>query len=116
LGNIRYTASASIGAVTFDGSERKIDDVLRRADLAMYEVKTGHRDGIGLGGPAEAIAGASPEVGTELQEAIGKRELRLFLQPQLDRVGRVVGAEGLLRWPRKQGGLLLPDQFVPLAS
>jgi diguanylate cyclase (GGDEF)-like protein/PAS domain S-box-containing protein len=116
IGGLRYTTSASIGAVTFDGSERKIDDVLKRADLAMYEVKTGRRDGVAVCGTAAASGGGPVELAAELKRAIAERELQLYVQPQVDRKGNIVGGEGLLRWPSPERGLLLPDQFVPLAQ
>lgn len=116
IGHMRYSTSASIGAVTFDGDHENIDDVLRRADLAMYEVKTGYRNGIAIGRPGGIAGIRHIDPAPDLSGAISRREFQLFLQPQVDRKGTLVGAEGLLRWAHPKAGLLLPDQFLPLAD
>jgi len=52
----------------------------------------------------------------ELAQAIAQDRLALYLQPQCDEAGRLVGLEALLRWPHPQQGLLRPAQFLPLAE
>ncbi|WP_198674463.1 EAL domain-containing protein [Idiomarina tyrosinivorans] len=52
----------------------------------------------------------------ELRAAISDNELRLYLQPQVDTDGKIIGAEGLLRWPHPTRGWISPGQFIPLAE
>ncbi|MFY8148239.1 MAG: putative bifunctional diguanylate cyclase/phosphodiesterase [Prochlorococcaceae cyanobacterium] len=56
------------------------------------------------------------EMETQLDKALAREQLRLVYQPQLDRDGRVVGAEALVRWTNHQGVAIRPDQFIPLAE
>jgi EAL domain-containing protein (putative c-di-GMP-specific phosphodiesterase class I) len=52
----------------------------------------------------------------ELRNAVANRELRLFLQPQVDSSGHIVGAESLIRWQHPVRGLLAPGAFIPIAE
>jgi EAL domain-containing protein (putative c-di-GMP-specific phosphodiesterase class I) len=52
----------------------------------------------------------------ELRDAIKRRQLRPYYQPQIDVAGRIIGAEMLLRWMHAERGLMLPGEFLPLAE
>jgi diguanylate cyclase (GGDEF)-like protein len=54
------------------------------------------------------------ELTQELPDAIQSENLQMYLQPQIDRKGRVEGAEALVRWQHPEKGLLMPGQFIPL--
>jgi diguanylate cyclase (GGDEF)-like protein/PAS domain S-box-containing protein len=108
---------ASIGIVFVPDSGADIDELLARADVAMYVAKSAHsgcelydmeRDQSSVG--RMAMAG-------ELRRALEGRELIVHYQPKVDLVtGRVIGAEALVRWQHPRLGLVLPDKFVPLAE
>ena len=108
---------ASIGVVFVSDNDDDLDDLLARADVAMYVAKTTHsgcelydmnRDQSSVG--RTAMAG-------ELRRALDGRELIVHYQPKVElATGRVIGAEALVRWQHPRHGLVLPDKFVPVAE
>ncbi|QDZ00991.1 EAL domain-containing protein [Nitratireductor mangrovi] len=114
---IRHNSSASIGVVVFDGRERRADELLKRADIAMYQAKGAGRDGLALFDP-RWMDGETERFTLlgELRRAISDKALELHYQPQIDRTGQVAGAEGLLRWSHPRLGMVPPDRFIPLAE
>lgn len=112
------TVSASIGSVRIDPADTSVREALRRADIAMYEVK---RHG-GHGYRPYAAAG-EPQVARrlrleqELRGALERDELRVVYQP-IVRVadGRVETVEALLRWDSRRLGPVSPVDFIPVAE
>ncbi|HET6603576.1 MAG TPA: EAL domain-containing protein [Xanthomonadaceae bacterium] len=112
-----YT-NASIGIVTGRASYRDTEAVLRDADTAMYQAK-------GLGRGCSVLfdqtmhdrARARLTRETELRRAIDNREFTVHYQPivELDS-RRLAGFEALVRWRHPGHGLLLPEEFIPLAE
>jgi diguanylate cyclase (GGDEF)-like protein/PAS domain S-box-containing protein len=114
---IQHKVSASIGVTLFPRAAESVDDLMRQADTAMYHVKEHGRDGICFFAPAmQARALERLALDRDLQLALSGEQLRLFLQPQIDPTGRVIGAEALLRWQHPQQGLLAPAMFIPVAE
>jgi diguanylate cyclase (GGDEF)-like protein/PAS domain S-box-containing protein len=117
LGPVHHRGSASIGVVGFDGSESGAEELIRRADIAMYEAKSGGRNGIALFDPASLEQESQRfRLLNDLRAAISGDQLRLHFQPQIDRDGRVCGAEALLRWRHPELGDIPPGTFIPLAE
>jgi len=106
LGKLRHVGSASIGAVVFKVPGLTADEALKRADIAMYQAKSAGRNGVALFDPAslEAESERFNLIG-ELRAALEAGDLSLHYQPQVDVEGRVIGAEALLRWPGRGGGV-----------
>jgi len=117
LGEIRHSSSASIGVVVFDGTERRVDEILKRADIAMYQAKSTGRDSAALFDPSlmECENERYVLVG-DLRKAIADETLELHYQPQIDRTGKIVGAEALLRWNHPVLGPVSPLRIIPLAE
>lgn len=116
-GELRHSSSASMGVVVFSGHERDGDDLLKRADIAMYQAKGAGRDGLALFD--ENWMDGEKERFTLLEDfrrALEDETLELQFQPQVDREGRVAGAEGLLRWRHPRLGMVPPDRFIALAE
>jgi diguanylate cyclase (GGDEF)-like protein len=117
IGDVKAAVSASTGvAVAPDHAEDPIT-LLQRADVAMYLAK-GDRSGV-AGYTTERDTYSPRRVGlaSALRTAIELGELKVFFQPQLDlTTQRISGAEALVRWQHPREGLLLPDQFIPLAE
>ena len=108
---------ASIGIAIYPGHGVNLDDLVRRADVAMYMAKETH-SGFELYAPErdQHSLGRLTLLG-ELRRAIERDELMLYFQPKADmRTGRVVAAEALVRWYHPRHGLLIPEKFVPLAE
>ncbi|MBU0752529.1 MAG: EAL domain-containing protein [Gammaproteobacteria bacterium] len=116
--NDEATLTASLGITLCPESDSDMpQDILRRADTALHRAKD-------AGGNQTAFFDVSMgesaamrfRVERELRRAIPANELRLFLQPQVDRTGRLVGAECLVRWQHPERGLVPPAAFIPIAE
>jgi diguanylate cyclase (GGDEF)-like protein len=117
IGTIEHQASASVGVVVFDGSEPRVDEVLKRADIAMYKAKAAGRNAMAVFDPAAMqLENEQFRLIAELRTAIANDHFQLHFQPQVDRFGRVVAAEALLRWYHPDHGIIKPDRFIPLAE
>jgi diguanylate cyclase (GGDEF)-like protein len=93
-------------------------ELLRRADLALYESKNRGRGAFHFFTPElELVALSRRSLETELRKAIVLRQLTIFYQPQVSvETEEVTGFEALLRWRHPKRGLLLPGDFMPLAE
>ena len=107
LGKVNAASSASIGAISFDGAAKSVDDILKHADTAMYEVKKSGRNAYRIFEQGRDIkSGDQLMIGEDLKQAINRKELALRLQPQ----------EALIRWNHPTLGMLTPDKFMGLAE
>jgi len=109
---------ASIGiALLPDSPEGLAIDVVRQAEMALARAKA---EGGARSMFFEAAMGETAknryQVETELRAAIAGEQLRLYLQPQVNAVGKQVGAEALVRWQHPERGLVMPGAFIPLAE
>jgi diguanylate cyclase (GGDEF)-like protein/PAS domain S-box-containing protein len=112
-----YVCTPSIGVALFGGDGIDREELLKHADLAMYEAKASGRHAVRFfEPPMQAAIGARAALEAELRAAVDTDALMLYYQPQLDLYGRVIGAEALLRWDRPGHGLTLPDEFIALAE
>jgi diguanylate cyclase (GGDEF)-like protein len=109
-------STSSIGITVIGEQGDSIDDVLPRADIAMYQGKQAGGNSVHFFVPAlqhELNARAAME--RELRRALISDQFLLYFQPQLD-AGELVGAEALIRWRHPVRGLLSPGKFIPLAE
>jgi diguanylate cyclase (GGDEF)-like protein/PAS domain S-box-containing protein len=110
--------SASVGIVLCPEHGSNGTDLLKKADLALYEVKAAGRDGHRLYQPAmlDAIKGEKA-LEADLRRGIAAQEFELHYQPILDVESRTIHtAEALVRWRHPVHGLVAPDRFIPLAE
>jgi len=109
---------ASIGAAITTDGETQPDDLLRQADLAMYNAKTSGKGRFAFYEPEMHLAAMTRlELKADLERAIATRQFDLHYQPIIDlRTGRVTGLEALLRWHHPERGLVLPAEFIPIAE
>nr|AWM08462.1 GGDEF domain-containing protein [Bradyrhizobium symbiodeficiens] len=110
--------SASVGIVLCPEQGSNPADLLKKADLALYEVKAAGRDGHRLYQPAmlEAVKGEKA-LEADLRRAITAREFELHYQPILNVDTRTIHtAEALVRWRHPVDGLIAPDRFIALAE
>ena len=116
LENVRLHIDASIGIAHAPHDATDPVQLLRRADVAMYQAKAAG-GGYAISSPfrdAERVQRFS--LAEDLRQALVTRQLDAWFQPQIDlRTGAVVGLEALVRWQHREKGLLLPDAFLPLA-
>lgn len=117
LGVNEYHSGASIGVSIFNDNRQGIEELLKQADIAMYQAKKSGRNTISFYDPEmqKAIVDRlSLEV--ELRRALEKRQFQLYYQIQVDDLNRPLGAESLIRWQHPERGLVSPAQFIPLAE
>jgi diguanylate cyclase (GGDEF)-like protein/PAS domain S-box-containing protein len=109
--------SASIGATLFIGHELMPEELLKQADIAMYQSKVQGGNTLRFFDQMmqEAIT-ARVDLEYELREAIEQQQFQLHYQMQVDRTGQAIGAEALIRWQHPERGMLSPQYFIPSAE
>ncbi len=108
---------ASIGISVYPNDARDAAELLRNAESAMYHAKEAGRGTFRFYSPAlHARSAERLRLENELHAALARSELVLHWQPVVRGRRRTVGAEALVRWQHPERGLLLPDDFVPLAE
>lgn len=126
---IDLDVDASIGLSTFDprrpdgtgpaadggpSSRPDLDDLLRRADVAMYAAKRSGSGALAYSAREDDHSRSRLALLSDLRRAITERQLVLHFQPKLDvATGLVSGAEALVRWEHPERGLVMPVDFVP---
>jgi diguanylate cyclase (GGDEF)-like protein/PAS domain S-box-containing protein len=118
LENIEYHPSASIGICLFDQQElAHEDEILKRADMAMYRAKSGGRNAVSFFDPSmQARQESRARLDNELHVAVARHQFELYYQAQVDQFDGIIGAEALLRWQHPERGLVPPGQFIPRAE
>ena len=117
LANHEYNGTPSIGVTLFTDHQDTVDELLKRADLAMYHAKSAGRNALRFFDPQmQAVITTRATLEAGLREALLKQQFLLYYQAQVDSQGRVTGAEALLRWQHPQGELVSPMEFIPLAE
>jgi diguanylate cyclase (GGDEF)-like protein/PAS domain S-box-containing protein len=110
--------SASIGIAIYPSDGESIDELLRHADIAMYQVKALGKNGHSFYHDSMLdISHQKIALEQSLRRALEHNELEMYYQPQMDVItGRIVGAEGLMRWNHPTRGLLTAGEFLPFAE
>ncbi|GAB3868934.1 putative bifunctional diguanylate cyclase/phosphodiesterase [Dactylosporangium cerinum] len=117
FGEQALRASASIGVALAGPGECTTDELLHRADLAMYQAKRRTGGTCWQCWDRSLTGEAELSLEHELRGAIGAGQLRLLYLPIVALPGReVTGVEALVRWEHPRHGLLAPEVFVPLAE
>jgi diguanylate cyclase (GGDEF)-like protein/PAS domain S-box-containing protein len=117
-GGAVISVTPSIGVAMFPRDGTSPDELTKHADTAMYDAKSRGRAHCSFFEPAMAEA-AMAELAMEsrLAQAVREQQFVLHYQPQVALAdGRVVGIEALIRWAPPEGGLVMPDAFIPLAE
>ncbi|MBK6295227.1 MAG: EAL domain-containing protein [Rhodoferax sp.] len=112
-----HAHTASIGICLFPDFGTTIDDLLKYADLAMYQAKATGRDTQHFFDPKiQTALEARLSLEVELRQALPQHQLELFYQVQVDNAHHVLGAEVLLRWRHPTRGLVGPSEFISIAE
>ncbi len=117
LDRLTHNCSCSIGAALFSKGNESAEELLKRADTAMYQAKHAGRNTVRFFDPqTQAVLETRSELERALRMAVARQQLHLYYQLQVDESLRPIGAEALLRWTHPGLGTIPPDQFIPLAE
>jgi diguanylate cyclase (GGDEF)-like protein/PAS domain S-box-containing protein len=115
--SVEHYSTGSIGFVLFLGHQTSSEELLKRADLAMYQAKQAGRNVIRAFVPEmQETLNLRASLETDLRNALDRNELSLHYQVQVDASGQAVGAEALIRWNQAERGIVSPAEFIPLAE
>ena len=117
LAGQEHLSTASIGVTLFKAPHKTVDELMKRADLAMYQAKAAGRNTLRFYDPQmQAVVSARASLEADLRQALRERQFLLHYQAQVIGRGKVTGAEALLRWQHPSRGIIYPLEFIPLAE
>jgi diguanylate cyclase (GGDEF)-like protein/PAS domain S-box-containing protein len=116
IGEREINSACSIGIALFSGGVNEISEIVRQAEIAMYQAKASGRGGMRFFAPELQVAvSARAALEDDLREGIRAKQFVLYYQPQVEG-GRILGAEALVRWKHPSRGVLAPGEFIALAE
>lgn len=116
-GTCQHTTTSSIGIAMFHDRKVSAEDLVTRAETAMYLAKkSGRQSHRFFEEDMQQLVIRRASLERDLRVAIGERLFELYYQPQVDARGIVVGAEALVRWNHPERGMIEPGEFIPLAE
>jgi diguanylate cyclase (GGDEF)-like protein/PAS domain S-box-containing protein len=117
LGNYKHNSTPSIGITLFEDDKVDMGELLKRADMAMYQAKAAGRNSLRFFDPRmQAAVSARMSLEADLRQGLYERQFLLHYQPQVDRTGRITGVEALIRWQHPKRGMVSPLEFIQLAE
>jgi len=117
IAGFEYQTSPSLGICLFRAHELSVNEVLKRADMAMYQAKQAGRNTVCFYDQTlQPQLEARANLEADLRHAIAQSELVPYYQIQVDGQAEVLGAELLLRWRHPRRGWVSPADFVPIAE
>lgn len=117
LDEYQHRTTCSIGACLFKGKELSINDIFKRADVAMFQAKKAGRNGMQFFNESlQPKIEFDASLASDLRGAQFNVELIPYYQAQVNEQHKVIGAELLLRWVHPKHGFIPPDKFIPIAE
>jgi diguanylate cyclase (GGDEF)-like protein len=117
LEDLSVSVHASIGIAVYPRDAQSTNELLQRADVAMYQAKETHARYAFYAAAADCNSRERLALVAELKGAIEREELVVHYQPQVDlRDGRTCGVEALVRWQHPERGLIGPQSFMAIAE
>ncbi len=117
LGLHEYHGTPSIGVTLFNDHQLSMEELMKQADIAMYQAKKAGRNTMRFFAPQmQASIADRASLENELRKALAKQQFHLHYQVQVDDLYRPFGAEALIRWLHPERGMVSPAQFIPLAE
>jgi diguanylate cyclase (GGDEF)-like protein/PAS domain S-box-containing protein len=112
-----HFCSSSLGITLFQDESVSAEELMKRADTAMYQAKAAGRNTLRFFDPQmQATIAARAALDSDLRHAIEAGQLLLYYQPQVNEEGQLTGAEALIRWQHPRDGMVSPTTFIPLAE
>jgi len=113
----QHYCTASLGVTLFFDHKSSVEQIIKQADIAMYQSKSDGRNTFSFyDQKMQETITTRANMESELREAILQKQFELHYQVQVDRSGNPVGAEALIRWRHPKRELILPIDFIPLAE
>lgn len=110
-------SSPSIGACLFCDDNESVDELIKRADMAMYRAKDAGKNKVRFFDPEmQRSLETRATLEADLRHAITGRQLQLYYQIQVDHNLCPIGAEALIRWNHPGRGVISPAIFIPIAE
>ncbi|MBV5333891.1 EAL domain-containing protein, partial [bacterium] len=117
LGSVELYSTPSLGVALLSKSVKSVDELLKQADLAMYQSKAAGRNTMRFFDPAmQDMVTKRTALDRDLRLALKNDEFVLYYQPVVDSAAVVVGVEALVRWQHPQRGFLPPGEFIGAAE
>ena len=117
LGRGPHHNTPSIGITLFRDHNERVEDILKRADLAMYQSKSAGRNTVRFFDPhMQEVVQRRSELERDLRSALAQGELLLYSQAVVNAAGQPTGHEALLRWKHPVRGMVSPAEFIPVAE
>jgi predicted signal transduction protein with EAL and GGDEF domain len=117
LGSHAHQCTASIGVTLFHDSHQRKDELMKQADIAMYQAKSAGRNAIRFfDSQMQTSISARAVLLADLRDAVLQQQLVLHYQPQVVGNGRITGVEALVRWQHPRRGMVSPADFIGLAA
>jgi diguanylate cyclase (GGDEF)-like protein/PAS domain S-box-containing protein len=117
LNSHTYHNTPSIGATLFGSNKQGIEELLKQADIAMYQAKNAGRNTFRFfDNDMQKAINNRVEMESALRQAIDLKQFQLHYQIQVNDLRHPVGAEVLIRWKYPERGMVSPAQFIPLAE
>ncbi len=117
LDGAQHYSTPSIGITLFGDERLSVDELLKRADLAMYQAKAAGRNTQRFFDPdMQAAVNARSNLEADLRQGLARGELLVHYQPVVNHHALYLGAEALVRWRHPQRGMISPADFIPLAE
>jgi diguanylate cyclase (GGDEF)-like protein/PAS domain S-box-containing protein len=117
LSGHRHHSTCSIGVTLFGRAPWTVSELLKQADLAMYQAKGAGRNTVRFFDPEmQAVVTANAALATDLREAWRESQFLIDYQPQVGADGRMTGVEALLRWRHPERELVPPAHFISTAE
>lgn len=113
----QHYATPSIGVTAFVGQKDGVIELLKQADIAMYQAKEMGRNNVCFFDPQlQTLMGVNAAIGADMRVGLAEKQFAVFYQPQVDRQGVITGVEALVRWRHPERGLMMPGDFISVAE
>jgi diguanylate cyclase (GGDEF)-like protein/PAS domain S-box-containing protein len=117
LSGYPHHSTCSIGVTLFGRTPWSVSELLKQADLAMYQAKNAGRNTVRFFDPEmQAVVTANAALATDLRQAWREGQFLIDYQPQVGADGRMTGVEALLRWKHPSRDMVPPAHFIPTAE
>ncbi|GAB6073957.1 putative bifunctional diguanylate cyclase/phosphodiesterase [Nautilia lithotrophica] len=114
--NQNITTTASIGVAEFPKTAKSVEELLKYADIALYEAKKiGKNKYVIFDENLKNKISREIQIKTSMNQALENNEFKLFYQPKFDKDEKIIGCEALIRWI-KNGEVISPLDFIPIAE